>query len=127
MSILAEYRLLERQLASKLQTLDALKVHPSLQHELEFEKKLRNLLAEYNFNEHKIFSILKPATAPQLQPQAPAPAKPKQHRKPREAKHYRNPYTGEAAITKGGNHKVLKAWKRQYGSVEVESWLTHWA
>ncbi|EPG5989341.1 transcriptional regulator, partial [Pseudomonas aeruginosa] len=25
--------------------------------------------------------------------------------------------------TKGGNHKVLKAWKEQYGSETVESWL----
>ncbi|MDI7111006.1 transcriptional regulator, partial [Pseudomonas aeruginosa] len=24
---------------------------------------------------------------------------------------------------KGGNHKVLKAWKEQYGSETVESWL----
>ncbi|MDG9812333.1 transcriptional regulator, partial [Pseudomonas juntendi] len=25
--------------------------------------------------------------------------------------------------TKGGNHKLLKEWKAQYGADEVESWL----
>ncbi|WP_438266250.1 hypothetical protein [Edwardsiella tarda] len=25
--------------------------------------------------------------------------------------------------TKGGNHKVLKGWKAEYGTDEVESWI----
>lgn len=35
---------------------------------------------------------------------------------------YKNPLTGEIVETKGGNHKLLKAWKAQFGA-EVESWL----
>lgn len=44
-------------------------------------------------------------------------------RKPREMKTYKNPHSGEVVQTKGGNHSVLKAWKSQYGSDTVESWL----
>jgi hypothetical protein len=29
----------------------------------------------------------------------------------------------EVVETKGGNHKVLKEWKAEYGSDTVESWL----
>ena len=36
---------------------------------------------------------------------------------------YRNPFTGEVVETKGGNHKILKDWKAEYGSDTVESWL----
>ncbi|NIF29748.1 DNA binding protein [Pantoea sp. Tr-811] len=125
MSTLAEYRHLEKQLNSKLQALEALKVHPKLQRELEFEQKLRHLLADYDYSAQKIVSLYLPAVVPSPQPLA-AP-QPKRPRKPRQAKHYRNPYTGEVAITKGGNHKVLKAWKRQYGPLEVESWVSQWS
>ena len=124
MSILAEYHHLKGQLASKLQTLDALRVHPKVKRELEFERALRDLMAEYNFNAHKILSMFAPATV--AKPQTTDSPTPKQHRKPRQAKFYRNPHTGEVAVTKGGNHKVLKEWKRHYGRVEVESWASNW-
>jgi len=38
-------------------------------------------------------------------------------------KRYKNPNTGEVIETKGGNHKVLKAWKAEHGNTTVESWL----
>lgn len=44
-------------------------------------------------------------------------------RKARSVKVYHNPHNGETVETKGGNHKVLKAWKAQYGAETVESWL----
>lgn len=44
-------------------------------------------------------------------------------RKARVVKKYRNPHSGETVETKGGNHKVLKEWKAQYGAETVESWL----
>lgn len=36
---------------------------------------------------------------------------------------YKNPNTDEVVETKGGNHKVLKAWREQYGVEAVDSWL----
>jgi hypothetical protein len=44
-------------------------------------------------------------------------------RRPREMKVYRNPKTGAEVQTKGGNHKVLKAWKAEFGADVVEGWL----
>jgi hypothetical protein len=38
------------------------------------------------------------------------------------AARYKNPSNGEIVETKGGNHKVLKAWKKEYGNDTVESW-----
>ncbi len=44
-------------------------------------------------------------------------------RKARNVKMYKNPHNGEVVETKGGNHKLLKQWKSEYGRDEVESWL----
>jgi len=44
-------------------------------------------------------------------------------RRERQVKVYLNPNNGERIETKGGNHKLLKEWKSQYGADTVESWL----
>jgi hypothetical protein len=44
--------------------------------------------------------------------------------KARSVKVYKNPHSGEVVETKGGNHKVLKEWKAEYASEQVESWLS---
>lgn len=44
-------------------------------------------------------------------------------RKARAVKTYKNPHSGDTVKTKGGNNKVLKEWKAQYGANVVESWL----
>ena len=35
---------------------------------------------------------------------------------------YKNPNSGEILETKGGNNRVLKAWKTQYGADVVKGW-----
>lgn len=44
-------------------------------------------------------------------------------RRQRKIKVYKNPNTGEVVETKGGNHKVLRTWREQYGVETVDSWL----
>ena len=44
-------------------------------------------------------------------------------RKPRKLKVYKNPKTGETVETRGGNHKVLKAWKATYDLKNIDDWL----
>lgn len=44
-------------------------------------------------------------------------------RKARATKLCKNSNTGEVLETKGGNHKVLNAWKSGFGPDVVESWL----
>ncbi|MCD1608607.1 histone-like nucleoid-structuring protein, MvaT/MvaU family [Stutzerimonas kunmingensis] len=117
MSRLAEFRKLEEQLALQLAELEAMKSDGSLQREMEFEDKLRALMAEYDVNLPNLINILDP------QAKAPRAAASTDKRRERKIKLYKNPHTGEVVETKGGNHKVLKAWKAEFGNDEVESWV----
>lgn len=118
MSKLAEFKALEAQLAAQLKQLDALKNDGELKREIEFEEKLRSLMADYGVNLRDIISLLDPqAGSPKP---APAAARP---RRQRQVKIYKHPETGEVVETKGGNHKVLKAWKDKHGASVVEGWL----
>jgi hypothetical protein len=120
MSKLAEFRQLERHLAEQIQALEALKGDAGLKREIEFESKLRALLAEYGYSLPNVITLLDPHSARR----APASGVQSATRKPRQVKVYKNPHTGEVVETKGGNHKTLKEWKAQHGSAAVESWLT---
>jgi hypothetical protein len=51
-------------------------------------------------------------------------ATPPRKRRRRKLKIYRNPNTGEKVETRGANHKILKAWKAEFGADVVESWAT---
>lgn len=116
MSKLAEFKALEAQLAEQLKQLDAMKNDNELKKEIEFEHKLRGLLAEYGFSLREVKLILDPHARPERAPAA-------GQRKERQVKIYVNPNTNERVETKGGNHKVLKAWKEEFGAETVESWL----
>lgn len=119
MSKLAEFKALEAQLAAQLKQLDVLKNDTELKREIEFEEKLRTLMAEYGVSLKGIVALLDP----KARIGAPAPAAARGQRRTRQVKVYKNPETGEVVETKGGNHKVLKAWKAQYGAETVEGWL----
>jgi hypothetical protein len=122
MSRLAEFRKLEQQLAAQLAELETLKNDSGLKKEMEFENKLRGLLGEYNYSSRDVINILDPQGSSRKR--APTAVAEKATRKPRSVKVYKNPHSGEIVETKGGNHKTLKEWKGQYGSNEVESWVT---
>jgi hypothetical protein len=121
MSRLAEFRKLEQQLANQLAELESMKGDSGLQKEMEFETKLRALLGEYGYSLRDVIAVLDPQAGGRKS--APAAASEKATRKPRDLKVFKNPHTGEIVETKGGNHKLLKAWKAEHGSDEVESWL----
>ncbi len=84
---------------------------------MEFEEKLRALMAEYGVNLRSLITMLDP------QPSASTalPAGRTGARKERQLKVYRHPESGEVAETKGGNNKVFKAWKAEHGSDVVEA------
>ena len=121
MSRLAEFRQLEQKLAAQLAELEAMKGSSELQKEIEFETKLRDLLAKYGFSLRDIINLLDPQSGRRAA--APAAAE-KAPRRARQVKQYKNPHSGEVIETKGGNHSKLKSWKAEYGSDEVESWLS---
>ncbi|KEZ64710.1 transcriptional regulator [Pseudomonas amygdali pv. tabaci str. ATCC 11528] len=118
--IVAEVRQLEKHLTEQLQALEALKGDAGLKKEIEFETKLRDLLAKYCYSLKDVINLLDP----QAGRRAPAAESKTGSRKPRKLKVYKNPHTGEFVETKGGNHKTLKEWKAEHGSATVESWLT---
>jgi hypothetical protein len=120
MSKLAEYRQLEKNLAEQLQALEALKGDAGLKAEIEFETKLRALLAKYGYSLKDVVNLLDP----QASRRSPATESKAGSRKPRQVKIYKNPESGEVVETKGGNHKILKEWKAKYGADKVESWLS---
>lgn len=116
MSILNQYRETELALAELQERLKKLGSDDRLKAEIEFENKLRDLMAEYGKSLPSVIAILDPKSAKNA---ADATVK---HRV-RTLKVYKNPNSGEVVETKGGNHKVLKAWKAEYGSDVVDSWL----
>mgnify|MGYP003478992094 FL=1 len=120
MSKLAEYRQLEKHLAEQLQALEALKGDAGLKQEIEFETKLRELLANYGYSLRDVIALLDP----QARHRGPTTETKTGTRKPRQVKVYKNPHTDEVIETKGGNHRGLKSWKAEYGADTVESWLT---
>ncbi|AZE47740.1 transcriptional regulator MvaT, P16 subunit, putative [Pseudomonas chlororaphis] len=123
MSKLAEFRQLEKHLAEQLQALEALKGDAGLKKEIEFETKLRDLLAKYGYSLKDVVNLLDPQSGHRRRRSSVSASK-VGTRRARQVKVYKNPHTGETVETKGGNHKTLKEWKSEHGSDTVESWLT---
>ena len=117
MSKLAEFRRAEQALKEQLALLEMLQADSGLKRDIEFEDKLKALMAEYGVELSTLIEILDP----NYNSKNIATAVPPQ-RKPRQAKVYLNPLTGERLETKGGNHALLKAWKAEHGADVVEGW-----
>lgn len=117
MSRLAEFRAAEKALQEQMAQLEALKKDAGLKREIEFERKLVELMNSYDKNLRDIIAILDPKASAKGVATAP------KTRRARVVKVYENPHTGERIETKGGNHRGLKAWKEQYGAKTVDSWL----
>ncbi|MFD3299430.1 histone-like nucleoid-structuring protein, MvaT/MvaU family [Aquipseudomonas alcaligenes] len=120
MSKLAEFKALEAQLAAHLKQLHDLKNDGKLKREIEFEEKLRALMGQYGVSLIDVIALLDPQA--RAKATTTASVSDGQRRK-RQLKVYKNPETGEVVETKGGNHKVLKAWKEKYGAEKVNGWL----
>lgn len=121
MSLLAEYRQTEQTIKELKERLDLLSNDSRLHRDLEFADKLRGLMAEYDKNERGVLSILYPDG------NVPGAVRVKEAvtKRTRQLKTYKNPHTNEIIETKGGNHKILKAWKSEFGGDTVESWLVN--
>ncbi|MBB3105270.1 histone-like nucleoid-structuring protein, MvaT/MvaU family [Azomonas macrocytogenes] len=117
MSRLSEFRALEEKLREQLQALEDMKQDKALQEEMQFETELRALMEKHNQSPQAVIALLDSNHRSVPEPKQPV------SRKPRSTKRYKNPHTGEIVETKGGNHKVLKQWKNEYGAETVESWV----
>ncbi|MBL4611209.1 histone-like nucleoid-structuring protein MvaT [Halopseudomonas sp.] len=120
MSALQEFRSLQQTIRELTDRMNSLSNDSKLKQEIEFEEKLRALMAQYNKSLKDVVAILDPESKLGNG----KPAKSGGTKRARKVKQYKNPHTGEVIETKGGNHKVLKEWKEKYGSDTVESWVT---
>lgn len=117
MSLINEYRATEDAIKELQERLSRLNSDDRLKKELEFEGKLRALLAEYGKSMKDIQAILDPQSkAGQVS------KKSGKTRTPRVLQTYKNPETGEIIETKGGNHAGLRVWKEKYGAEVVKGW-----
>jgi hypothetical protein len=109
-----EKRQLMDKLAAELQQLEE---DTALQSELEFERKVKELMNEYSKSPSDVLQILMA-----IDPGVSQGGKPAGSRAKRPMVTYKNPHTGEMVQTRGGNHKVLNEWRKQYGKETVQSW-----
>ncbi len=125
MSLINEYRATRAAIEELQARLQALEEDGKLQQELEFEKRLRELLAQYNKALPDVLALLDNEGKGRQARQARASkAESAPTRRSRRVKIYTNPNTGEIIETKGGNHKQLKEWKAVWGNDVVESWAS---
>ncbi|WP_339845022.1 histone-like nucleoid-structuring protein MvaT [uncultured Halopseudomonas sp.] len=120
MSALQEFRSLQQTIRELTERMNSLSNDKKLKQEIEFEEKLRTLMAEYNKSLKDVVVILDPDSKLASGKTSKAGGT----KRARKVKQYKNPHTGEVIETKGGNHKVLKEWKEKYGGDTVESWVT---
>lgn len=122
MSSLQEYRNLQHTIRELTDRMNSLSNDTKLKQEIEFEEKVRALMAQYNKSLKDVVAILDPDN--KLSQGGKTSKASGGVKRARKVKQYKNPKTGEVIETKGGNHKELKAWKEKYGADTVESWVT---
>lgn len=117
MSVLASYREKEEMLRKLTEDLNRMKENPELQKELDFKEEINAVLVKYQRNANDLATIFA------LTPVSGRSVSGRGNRTKRKLKIYVNPNSNETIETRGGNHRILKQWKAQYGSDTVESWL----
>lgn len=120
MSLINDYRSTKQQLAELQARLAQLEGDERLAKEIEFENMLRSVMTEYGKTESDVIKMLDPSYGAEPKSKKETDSAP---RRQRTMRIYKNPHTGETVETKGGNHKVLKAWKEEYGAEVVAAWL----
>jgi len=123
MSLINEYRATEVAIKELQARLQSMSVDGQLQKELDFEKKLRELMGEYSKSLRDVIALLDPEAKLNKAPRG-AAVKATGTKRARKVKQYKNPHNGEIIETKGGNHKTLKEWKAKWGGDVVEGWAT---
>lgn len=107
MTLLQRYRQAEAELAALLERRRRLVEDPALQRDLEFERRLLQLLAEHRIDRREALAIIRSANL---------------EARRRIDIQYRHPSTGEVLADTGINAARLAAWRLQYGEETVTSW-----
>ena len=123
---LQELRAKEAQLAKLQQELSALENDKGLKADLKLREEIEALLKKHKrpISHLAILFDLAPAPKTKKKRVTKKAAAAGRKRRRRKLKIYTHPKTGEVVKTRGGNHRVLKAWKAEHGSDVVENWVT---
>ena len=120
MKVSSKKAALEQQLAQIEKELKSIERSAAFKKENAISRALSNLMKKHGCSKNDLISILQGDTAAAAKRSAASSSK---TRKPRRLKIFKNPYTGETVETRGGNHKVLKAWKSEYNLANIDEWL----
>lgn len=126
MSGLKEYKQLEIRARELEKAIETLSQDERFQNEVAFSSHLRALMEEFDKSTDDVLALFEVsdtvATDTSAVTSEEEGSTPRQ-RKKRKLKIYKNPHTGDVIETRGGNHTVLKTWKKEYGNETVETWL----
>ncbi|MDC3123541.1 H-NS histone family protein [Gammaproteobacteria bacterium] len=120
MRVSSKKEALERQLAQIERELKSIERSAAFKREKAINRALTNLMKKHGCSKNDLISILQGTSATPVERVRAANSK---ARKPRKLKIFKNPNTGETVETRGGNHRVLKAWKSKYELTNIDEWL----
>jgi len=114
---------LEKQKALLEKQLKNIENSAAYRKELELEKALDKFVKVHRTNKKVLVNLLLKRDDSARKLRSKSASSPKKRRKPRKLKIYKNPNTGDVVETRGGNHKILKAWKSDYALRDIAEWL----
>lgn len=115
-SLVAQYRQIEAQIKTLKSELQMIEARPEFAEDLAFLQSLDALMNDYGKSAGEVLRILNPSGVDSQRG-------PGARRGMRKQTTYKNPHTGETVTTAGGNHKVLKEWKKQYPETNIKEWI----
>lgn len=120
MRVTAKKSAIEKQMAKLEKELKSIKNSTAFKKENAVKKTLTNLMKRHGYSKNDLIALLQSEDLVPGKQRSKAVAK---TRKRRKLQIFRNPETGETVETRGGNHKVLKAWKAEYNLENIDNWL----
>ena len=111
---------LQAALAKLKKEIETLEKSESYKNEQSLIRGVEKILSKHGKTKAELITFLSDGSATMASEK---PAKSKAARKQRKLKVYKNPHTYEVIETRGGNHKVLKAWKAEYLTQNIEEWI----
>ena len=111
---------IEKQMAQLERELKSIENSAAFKKENAIKRALTNLMKKHGCSRNDLIALLQgDGTEGVKRGKKTAPTA----RKPRKLKIFQNPKTGETVETRGGNHRILKAWKAQYNLENIDDWL----
>ena len=111
---------IEKQMAQLENELKSIRNSAEFKKENAVKRALASLMKKHGYSKNELIALLQEEKiAPVHRGKNSLATK----RKPRKLKVFKNPETGETVETRGGNHKVLKAWKAEYALESLDDWL----